>query len=137
MSPGGYAAHLASLKAAHTTPSQAPADHLRLFASSSDVVLAHRDKITAGVPGCSCGKSYPEGSYSYSAALHAQHVADEVVSHVLDAAVAAVHADLEDFARNPDRWDSGDHDSMAAIDVINKMACRESEQARQKETTTA
>lgn len=134
MSPGGYSAHLASLKAAPEP--QEPADHLRLYGSSADVVLAHRDKITAGVPGCSCGKSYPEDSHGYSAVLHAQHLADEVVNHVLAAAVAAVRADLEGFAQDPDRWVAGSHDSAAAIDAIIKMASRESEQARLKETPT-
>lgn len=131
MSPGGYSAHLASLK---TAPEPvAPADHLRLYASSADVVLAHRDKLTAGVPGCTCGKSYPEDSHGYAAILHARHVADEVVTHVLAATVAAIRADCEDFARNPERWGAGGHDSMAAIDAITTMARRESEQAREKE----
>jgi hypothetical protein len=132
MSPGGYSAHLASLKA--EPEPQAPADHLRLYGSSADIVLAHRDKLTAGVPGCTCGKSYPEDSHGYSAVLHAQHVADEVVTHALAAAVAAIRDDLEDFARNPGRWGTGGHDSAAAIDAIIKMASREREQARPKET---
>lgn len=134
MSPGGYSAHLASLKAAPEP--QAPADRLRLYGSSADVVLAHREKITAGVPGCTCGKSYPEDSHGHYTILHARHVANEVVTHVLAAAVAAVRADLEDFARDPERWSTGGHDSAAAIDAIIKMASCESGQARPKETTT-
>lgn len=133
MSRGGYTAHLASLQAPPTV--EPSADHLRLFASSADVALSHREKITAGVPGCTCGKTYPEDSHGYYPMLHAQHLADEVVTHVLAAAVAAVRADLEDFARNPDRWAAGGHDSMAAIDAITRMSHLEAEQARQKEHT--
>lgn len=135
MSPGGYAAHLASLKTA-TTPEPRPVpDHQRLFTAGADVVLAHRDKVTAGVPGCTCGKSYPENSHGYYAVLHARHVSEEVVTRVLAAAVAAVRADLEDFARDPERWGAGQHDSSAAIDAIINMASRESEMARPKENT--
>lgn len=131
MSPGGYSAHLASLRTAPEP--QAPADHLRLYGSSADIVLAHRDKLTAGVPGCTCGKSYPEDSHGYYAILHAQHVADEVVTHVLTAAVTAIRTDLEDFARTPERWSAGGHDSMAAIDAITAMSRLEADQARTKE----
>ncbi|GAA4035121.1 hypothetical protein GCM10023063_19360 [Arthrobacter methylotrophus] len=110
MKTGGYAAHLASLKAPTTPPVPvAPADHLRLFGTTADVVLAHREKITAGVPGCTCGKSYPTDSHSYCAVLHAQHVAIEAVTHVLDAAVAAIRADLDAYERDPEaveRWQS-------------------------------
>jgi hypothetical protein len=134
MSPGGYTAHLASLTAA-PAPEVVP-DHLRLYDAGADVVLAHREKFIAGVPGCSCGKKYPENSHGYYPVLHARHVADEVVTRVLAAAVTAVRADLEDFARDPDRWAAGSHDSAAAIDAIIKMASRENEQARPKETTT-
>jgi hypothetical protein len=134
MSPGGYAAHLASLKMA-TTPEPPVPDHKCLFAAGADVVLAHRDKVTAGVPGCTCGKLYPENSHGYYAVLHARHVSEEVVTRVLAAAVAAVRADLQDFARDPERWGAGQHDSSAAIDAIINMASRESEMARPKEIT--
>jgi hypothetical protein len=133
VSPGGYTAHLATLKTAPEP--QAPAEHLRLYSSSADIVLAHRDKITAGVPGCTCGKAYPDNSYGYYAVLHARHVADEVVTHTLAASVAAIRTDLEDFVRNPDRWSAGTHDSGAAIDAIIKMAGRESGQPQPKEST--
>lgn len=137
MSPGGYTAHLASMAAPPVpaaTPQPVP-DHLRLFAAGTDVVLAHRDKVTAGVPGCTCGKTYPENSHSYYPFLHARHVADEVVTWTLAAAVAAIRADRDDFARDPERWSAGTHDSSAAIDAIITMARSESEQARPKETT--
>lgn len=135
MSPGGYTAHLASMASAPAAELPVP-DHLRLFGAGADVVLAHREKMTAGVPGCTCGNTYPADSHGFYPVLHARHVADEVVTRVLAAAVAAVRADLEDFARDPDRWAAGSHDSAAAIDAIIKMASRESEQARPKETTT-
>lgn len=135
MRAGGYTAHLAALRTTRVT--RRPADHRRIFASSSDVLLGHREKITAGVPGCTCGEAYPEDSYPYFPVLHAQHVAEVIVFHVLDAAVAAVHADVEDFARNPARWKSGGHDSMAAIDAINEMARAEAGEVRPKEKATA
>jgi hypothetical protein len=145
MSPGGYPSHLASLK---TAPAPAPPagdppplcsepipDHQRLFATGAEVVLAHRDKITAGVPGCTCGKSYPDDSHGYYALLHARHVSDQLITCVLAAVVAAIREDLDEYARDPERWNAGQHDSAAAIDAIIKMADRESELARQKETT--
>lgn len=134
MSPGGYTAHLASMSAA--PPAEPIPDHLRLYDAGADVVLAHREKITAGVPSCSCGKKYPENSHGYYPVLHARHVADEVVTRVLAAAVTAVRADREDFVRDPQRWAAGSHDSDAAIDAITKMASRDSGPARLKETTT-
>lgn len=131
MSPGGYTAHLASL----TAPPPPVPDHLRLFDAGADIVLAHREKFTAGVPSCSCGKTYPEGSHSYYAVLHARHVADELVTRVLAAAVTAIRADHEEFAKDTGRWGAGSHDSAAAIDAITNMASRENGQARSKETT--
>lgn len=146
MSRGGFTAHLASLRTAHeeevaavqTLETQAPApapDHQQLLASSTDLVFGHREKITAGVPGCTCGKPYPEDSHSYYPVLHAQHVAEEMVRHVLSAAVAAVKADREDFARDPSRWLSEGHDSLAAIEVVGKLARRADEQDSTREAT--
>lgn len=140
MSGGGFSAHLASLQGTLTV--EAPpvpvsaADQLSLRATSCDVVLAHRDKITAGVPGCICGRTYPEDSFGHYAILHAQHVADEVVIHALAAAVAAIHADREDFDHHPDRWSDGGHDSMAAIEAITNLIRREDEPDRTKEAST-
>lgn len=143
MSRGGFTAHLASIQGTRpvaATPSpllQVPvADQLSLRATSSDVVLAHRDKITAGVPGCICGQTYPADSFSYYAILHAQHVADEVVSHAMAAAVAAIRADRDDFGRSPDRWGEAGHDSLAAIEVITNLVRCDGEPNRTKEATT-
>ncbi|ACL42050.1 hypothetical protein Achl_4099 (plasmid) [Pseudarthrobacter chlorophenolicus A6] len=138
MTKGGFTAHLASMKAA-STPVAVPensTDHLRLMASSSDVLLGHRDKITAGVPGCSCGTTYPEDSFSYFPILHAQHMAEEVVSHVLNAAVTAVRTDQEHYAGHPARWRPEGHDSNAAIEAITNMAAREKGPARTKDAAT-
>lgn len=137
MSQGGYTAHLASVAAAReAVPAAQPVpDHLRLFDAGADAVLAHREKIAAGVPSCSCGKTYPEDSHKYYPVLHARHVADEMVTRVLAAAIAAIRADRDEYARDPDRWAAGSHDSAAAIDAIINMASREGGPARPKETT--
>lgn len=140
MSRGGFSAHLASMRPApeKAQPVEAPApapDHLQLLASSGDLAFGHRDKLTAGVPGCTCGKTYPEDSHSYYAVLHAQHVAEEMVPHVLAAAVAAMKADREDFARDPSRWLSEGHDSLAAIEAVGKLARRVGEQDTTREAT--
>lgn len=137
MSRGGFTAHLASMRSAQEeeevaaqamkTPAPTP-DHQQLLASSTDLVFGHRDKITAGVPGCTCGTSYPDDSYSYYPVLHAQHVAEEMVRHVLAAAVAAVKADREDFTQDPSRWLSEGHDSLAAIEAVQKLAGSADEQ---------
>lgn len=145
MSRGGFSAHLASMRTAPEeeeaeqpaeTPVPAP-DHLQLLASSTDLAFGHRDKITAGVPGCTCGKTYPQDSHSYYTVLHAQHLAEEMVPHILGAAVAAVKADREDFTRDPSRWMSESHDSLAAIDAVGKLARRVEGQEATREATSA
>lgn len=142
MSRGGFSAHLASMRTMHDeevgqrveTPAPAP-DQQQLLSSSTDLVFGHRDRITAGVPGCTCGTTYPEDSHSYYAVLHAQHVAEQMVRHVLAAAVAAVKADREDFAQDPSRWMSEGHDSLAAIEAVGKLApCTDEPDATRKAT---
>ncbi|MBG0738918.1 hypothetical protein IV500_05710 [Paeniglutamicibacter antarcticus] len=135
MSPGGYSTRLPSKQEADVSASASPFDFVRLLDSSSEVVLSHREKITAGVLGCTCGKSYPGCSYTYFAVHHARHVAEEVTLRVLSAAVAAVRADQDDFSRTPDRWVAGSHDSAAAINAIITMAGPKNRQNRPKETT--
>ncbi len=61
------------------------AEQLLLFASISALVYHHREKLTAGVPGCTCGRTYPEGSHAFFPLLHSRHVAEEVISHILAA----------------------------------------------------
>lgn len=140
MSGAGRAAHMPGMYIlkADRVKAAAPAvpDHERLLDSTSDVLIGHRDKITAGVPGCLCGKTYPEGSFSYFPILHAQHLADVAVRHVLEAAAAAVHADQEDYAAHPTRWGRGGHDSDAALEAINQMVRHKGHQAEIKETAT-
>lgn len=137
MTKGGFTTHLASMKTANQ-PAPVPEmamNHLRLMASSSDLLLGHRDKITAGVPGCICGVTYPEDSFSYFPILHAQHLAEQVVSHVLNAAVTAIRTDQEHYAGNPSSWRPQGHDSNAAIEALTKMAARESGLVRTKDAT--
>ncbi|MET4144295.1 hypothetical protein [Arthrobacter sp. UYCo732] len=138
MSRGGFTAHLASLRgaAAVQEPPATAAEPLPLRATSCDVVLGHQDKITAGVPGCICGLTYPEDSFAYWAVRHAQHVADEVVSHTLAAAVAAIRAGSENYD-HPDRWGAKGCDSQTAIDAITNLLRRGNEPDRTKEATTA
>lgn len=139
MSRGGFSAHLASLhKAQDAEPPETPApapDRLQLLASTTDIVLGHRDKITAGVPGCTCGKTYPEDSHGYFAVLHAQHVAAQTVAHALTTVVAAILADHEDFAGDPSRWVTEGHDNLAAIEAINKLR-HDGSHDRTREATT-
>lgn len=139
MRTGSFSSHVASMKSQVVAASapEVPADHLRLHASTSGVVLAHREKISAGVPGCTCGRAYPADSSLHFVVRHAHHVADEVLSHVLAAAIAGIPDDQDAFGRDPARWSAGVYDSETALLAISNMARRETEQIRSKETTPA
>lgn len=149
MKRGGFTAHLAAMQGARTalpavaapvpelrpdTRAEPGAEHAtapgyqRVLDSSSDVLLRHRDRIIAGVPGCNCGKSYPENSHSYSAVLHAQHVADVIVAHVIRVAAEYIGDDLE-AVLNPPAWEVGECGMLAAEAVGH-------EHIRMKEAST-
>lgn len=129
MSAGGFTAHLAAMQGARTTAPAAPVHpeerpdtrrehrpapgYQQILDTSSDILLRHRDKIAAGVPCCTCGKSYPENSHRYFPVLHAQHVADVIVAHVLQAAAVYMGNDLE-AVLNPPAWDAADDGMLAA-----------------------
>lgn len=107
-------------------PSRPPAgdpvpENLRLLNTTMAVQLAHRDKLTAGVPGCTCGRKYPDDSHGRYPLLHARHVADEVIRHVLDAAVAAIISGRD--ASDPSEW-CAVQDSTAALDAITSLVRR-------------
>lgn len=81
-------------------PRQAPA-HEQLLRSTTAVQLRHREKISAGVPGCTCGHEYPEDSHGRYLVLHARHVAGEAIRHVLQTAIDTIGAD-------PTEWGAAD-----------------------------
>lgn len=55
-----------------------------VLASTAALIFSHRVRITAGVPGCTCGIAYPAGSHSYYDMLHSRHLARIVAAHLLD-----------------------------------------------------
>lgn len=98
----------------------------RIFGSTADLLLGHRQKVTAGIPGCTCGASFSDVPLAIVPALHAQHVSEAVTCHVLDAAFAEIQADLEHYVATPDRWTKEPgHDSYSAKSAINRMVSRE------------
>ncbi|WP_026535758.1 hypothetical protein [Arthrobacter sp. H14] len=98
----------------------------RIFGSTADLLLGHRQKVTAGVPGCTCGESFPEATWAVAPALHAQHVSEAVTFHVLNAAFAEIQVDMEHYAATPARQArEGSHDSYSAARAITRMMTRE------------
>lgn len=65
-----------------------------VLTASAEVITGHQFRFKAGVPGCSCGEQFPEGTGHPAAVLHAVHLAPYVVVKVLRAAAAALHAEL-------------------------------------------
>lgn len=59
------------------------------------VVLGHRQFIRAGVPGCSCGKTFT--SHATFVADHTQHLTQEVVTHVLTFLLRAAEGNDQDM----------------------------------------
>lgn len=110
--------------------------HLRLLHSTMAVQLSHREKISAGVPGCTCGRQYPEDSHSRHALLQAHHVSNEVIRHVLEAAITAINEDRAAYENDPSQW-TGSHDSAAAIDTITSLARPPAGPGPTKETLTS
>ncbi|QOD05682.1 hypothetical protein [Pseudarthrobacter sp. BIM B-2242] len=65
-----------------------------VLTASAEAITGHQFRFKAGVPGCSCGEQFPEGSGHPPAVLHAVHLAPYVVVKVLRAAAAALNAEL-------------------------------------------
>ena len=73
-----------------------PADAAEGLESRTRALLeSHREKFTAGVPGCSCGEMFASDAHHDIVALHAAHVAGLVILLVLSAAAAAVRSGAE------------------------------------------
>jgi hypothetical protein len=66
-----------------------------LEATTRELLEGHRERLRAGVPGCSCGEAFPADAHREHARLHAAHVAGLVILHVLSAAAAAVRTGAE------------------------------------------
>jgi hypothetical protein len=66
-----------------------------LEATTRDLLEGHRERLSAGVPGCSCGEAFPADAHREHTRLHAAHVAGLVILHVLSAAAAAVRTGAE------------------------------------------
>lgn len=83
-----------------------------LEATTRDLLENHRERLNAGVPGCSCGEAFAADAHRQHARLHAAHVAGLVVLHVLSAAAAAVRTGAEST------------DTQAAVSAIAGMVRR-------------
>lgn len=79
-----------------TVPVPVPKVPHELFDATWALVLGHRQFIRAGVPGCSCGVTFD--SHATFVADHAQHLSDEVVTHVLKFLLKAVEREAADVA---------------------------------------
>lgn len=60
-------------------PGTAAAPDPVLLDFATRLILAHRVKLTAGVPGCTCGNPYPHMSRHHYEVLHARHVATVIL----------------------------------------------------------
>lgn len=83
---------------------------VHLFATTAHLLHSHREKVAAGVPGCTCGHSFPADSHREHTRLHAAHVSESVVFHVLAAAVKAVKAAVPG------------HEGATAVEAIATLA---------------
>lgn len=65
-----------------------------VLSTAAGIVASHQFRFKAGVPACSCGETFDDGSGHLPAALHSAHVSPFVVLAVLRAAAAALQAEL-------------------------------------------
>jgi hypothetical protein len=63
-------------------------DPREIATSIRNLLLGHRERVVAGVPGCSCKVTYPGSTVRELSFYHADHLSRLVAAHLLEAMAA-------------------------------------------------
>jgi hypothetical protein len=75
------------------TPTR-PAKRRDVIAAAANTTTRHQFRFKAGVPGCSCGATFPDTAGIMPTALHAAHLAPLILRNALGMAAATLLGEL-------------------------------------------